>query len=43
MSKSSLIPDPMAVIITTADDYVKEQADRVYRIDNHNLVLEQKW
>ena len=31
---------PMAIIITTADDYVMNKADRVFSIADHNLVLE---
>ncbi len=31
--------NPMAIIITTSDDFVMERADRVFRIENHNLML----
>ena len=31
--------NPMAIIITTSDDFVLERADRVFRIENHNLTL----
>ncbi len=32
--------NPMAIIITTGNDFVMEQADRVFRIENNNLVPE---
>ncbi len=33
---------PMAIIITTADDYVMDESDRVYRIANQNLILDRE-
>lgn len=32
--------NPMAIIITTSSDFVMENSDRIFRIENHDLVLE---